>query len=202
MSKEKYFNDEESRNTLYLVFDLVKRRFNGRKISKRLIYKTLKLITNSYIDNFNATEFELFLLDPVYSTKEHIIFPSNNGFLIKYSTFLFLIQLYISFSYRAEILLEKEIIKILIYIQQDNSKEEEVLDFFKILNSSLIRLDIERFFVNRIMYEADMNLEHNKQPYLLADFFIDYMMRNKRPDLSLSELKNRLTLSNKYSTNL
>ncbi|MFX0036750.1 MAG: hypothetical protein ACFE9I_14060 [Candidatus Hermodarchaeota archaeon] len=99
-------------------------------------------------------------------------------------------------------LLEKEIIKVLIYIQQDNSMEGEVLDFFKILNSSLIQLDIERFFVNRIMYEADMNLEHNKQSYLLADFFIDYLMRNKRPDLSLSELKNRLTLSNKCPTNL
>ena len=38
-----------------------------------------------------------------------------------------------------------------------------------------------------------MNPEMNSQKYLLADFFFDYLVMKKRPNLSISELYNRLT---------
>lgn len=173
---------------------MVKKLFNEGKISKRLVYKSLTLISNNYIDNFNAREFERFLLDPTYSTKEHILFPSNNGFLTKFLTFLLLIQIYIYVPKKTivEKLLEKEIIKILIHIHQNKTEEEEILDFFKVLNISLNRLGTERFFTKRVLSKKYMNLANNEQTYLLADFFIDYLIRGKRPNISISELKNRL----------
>ena len=89
MSVDKYFDEKESSDTLYLVFDLVKQLFNEGKISKKLIYEILTLISNYYVDNFNVREFEHFLHNPTNSDKGQILFPSNNRFLIKFLTFFF-----------------------------------------------------------------------------------------------------------------
>ena len=195
MSVDKYFDEKESSDTLYLVFDLIKQLFNEGKISKKLIYEILTLISNCYIDNFNAREFECFLHNPANSNKGQILFSSNNRFLIKFLTFFFLIHIYICGPQKiiVERLLEKEIIKILIHIYQNKSEEKEILDFFRILTASLSRLNTKKFFINRILSEKEMNPEMNSQKYLLADFFFDYLVMKKRPNLSISELYNRLT---------
>ena len=126
---DNYFDVEESKNTLYLVFDLVKQSLNERIISKKSLYDILNLISYYYIDSFNTSEFELFLQDPTYSTTEHIVFPASNGFLIKYLTFLFLIPIYIStLNLEAEKLLKKEVIKILICLNQNSIEEKKVFD--------------------------------------------------------------------------
>ncbi len=145
---------------------------------------------------------ERFLLDPTYSTKEHIIFPSNNRFLTKFLTFFFLIHLYLYIRHEtiAERLLEKEIIKILIHIHQNRTEEKEVLNLFRVLYDSLNRLDTERFFVGRILRKNETNLAYDQPPYLLAEFFMDYINKGNLPNISISELKNRLVELESKST--
>jgi len=194
---DNYFKDKESKNTLYIVFDLVKQSFTEGRFSKSSVYSILNLMSLSYVDNFNVREFEEFLHSPTYSTKEHIVFPINHGFLIKHLTFLFLIHLYISFSnmYIAEKLLEKEVIKILIYLNQDKNKEKQVLEFFKFLKDSLSQVHFYRYFFDRIRERSAHNqgeLRDALHEYLLAGFFVDYLIEKKLPKLSVLELKNRL----------
>jgi len=201
--RKNYFNEEESRDTLYLVFDLVKKSLNEGKISRKLINDILNLISFYYIDNFNRREFEHFLDDPTYLTKEHLIFPGDDEIFIKYLTFLFLIHIYTSYIYlEAKILLEKEIIMILIQLIQNKIEEKKVLDFFKFLDKSLIQLKSKQIFIDRISFDKKLQLLEEFQICLFADFFFDYLNENKRPELSLMQLKKMLTaLESKLNDN-
>lgn len=190
---DNYFDVEESKNTLYQVFDLVKQSLKERMISKKSLYDVLYLISNKYIDNFNRNEFELFLWDPTYSTTEHIVFPAYNKFLIKHLTFLFLIPIYSSsLNLEAEKLLKKEVIKILICLNQNVIEDKKVFDFFTLLDNSLLRLKSKQRFINRILVDEGLQMMEESQTCLTADFFFGYLNQKKPLKFSTLQLKNML----------
>lgn len=188
MGSDNYFEDKESTNTLYIVFNLVKESFREGKISERTIYSIINLVSYYYFDNFNVKEFVRFLHTPQYSTREHIIYPKNDGFLNKHLIFLFLIPLKnISyFSDIAEKLIEKEVIKIILRLNRDRN-DERVLEFVKILQFSLSHHHSFKRF-----YKTIFKSYPNQKLPLFAEFFVDFLIEKKLPNLSILELKNKL----------
>jgi len=189
-----YFNEPEAKSTLYMVLDLFKQYFKEGKISKQLVYKILTIVSEYYIDNFNGKEMEYFLNSPNYSNKENIVIPSNNGFLIKYLTFLLLIHIYIRvlLDLDVENILEKEIKNFLIHATQNRLDEDRILSLFKNLNDSLNQLNTKQFLFDWLLRKKQMDYEPSNQPYLIADFFYGYFDTKKRPILSKSEIKKLL----------
>ncbi|MFX1411224.1 MAG: hypothetical protein ACFFA6_12815, partial [Promethearchaeota archaeon] len=193
---ESYFNEPEAQKTLFVVLDLFKQHFNEGNISKQLSNRILTIISEFYIDNFNWKEMENFLNSSSYSNKDKIVFPPNNGSLIKYLTFLLLIHIYtyVFVDFEVENIFEKEIKKILIYASQNRSDEARILSLFKNLDLSLDKLNTKDFFyliLNRKSSIQQPDINHN-QTSLLTDFFIGYFITKKRPVLSKSKAKEML----------
>jgi len=176
------------------VLDLVKQSLNEGKITKISIYDILNLISYYYGDIIDVREFERFFFT-TYSIKEHLIYPTKNRLIIKLLTFFFLISFYTSLSEKAEKLLEREIIKILINVERNSSDEMKVIDFFNAIFSYLQQLNAEKDFIKKLLFTKKSNELreiYGSHENLLVNFFIDFIQEKKKVELSIEDLNNKL----------
>lgn len=203
-----YFNEKEAKNTLSIVLGLMKQALNENKISEPELYEILNLLTYYYGDIINIKECERFLFTK-YTTKEHIIYPTEDNKLIKSLTILLLIAFFGAFPEKVDKLLEREVLKILIAYTRGNATKNDILEFIDIILVRLGQQHLDQNFILKLTLFKNINeLELKAQAFfnkkgieepqsftkknLLETFFIDFIQKKRILNFPIEELRKRL----------